>query len=82
MRLPFLIFPPTSWNIEYELNHPETVTINFYNQFGKLMEVIEESQLKGLNKVVWTPENLAGGIYYFRLQAGEQVATGKMVLMR
>jgi len=55
--------------------------------------VIEENQLKGLNIVVWTPENHAEGIYYFRLQGGEQVAitggrslwrriSGKMVLMR
>ncbi len=69
----------TSTTIEYELIQPETVRIIFYNQFGKLVDVIEESQLQGLNKVVWTPENLPDGIYYFRLQAGEEMATGKMV---
>jgi len=82
----------TSTTIEYELNHPETVRIIFYNQFGKQVDVIEESQQKGLNKVIWTPDNLPDGIYYFRistgriatsrLQADEKVATGKLMLMR
>jgi len=72
----------TSTTIEYSLSHPQTVTITFYNQFGKMVDVIEERQQKGLQKVVWTPENLADGIYYFRLQAGEQLASGKVVSVR
>lgn len=71
-----------SINIEYELRNPETVTINFYNQFGKQVGQIEENQQKGLNRIVWTPENLADGIYYFRIQAGDQMASGKLVLVR
>ncbi len=72
----------TSTTIQYELNHPETIRITFYNQFGKQVDVIEESQFQGLNKVVWTPKNLADGIYFFRLQAGEQITTGKLILMK
>ncbi len=72
----------TSTTIEYELTQPETVIFTFYNQFGKQVDIIEQKQSSGLQQVIWTPENLADGIYYFRLQAGEQVATGKMVLMK
>ena len=72
----------TSTTIEYELNRPETVRITFYNQIGKQVDMIEESQSQGLNKVVWTPENLRDGIYYFSMQAGEQIACGKLVMMR
>ena len=71
----------TSATIEYELNHPETVTITFYNQFGKQVDVIEQQQSAGLQHVVWTPE-LPVGIYYFRLEAGKQLATGKLVLIK
>ena len=71
----------TSTTIEYKLNHPEKVRINFYNQFGKQVDIIEETQHIGLNKVVWTPKKLSDWIYYFRLQAGDQVVSGKMVLM-
>ena len=71
----------TSTTIEYILQHPETVKIIYYNQFGKQVDIIEQKQPKGLNKIVWTPKNLADGIYYFRLEAGEKVASGKAVLM-
>ena len=72
----------TSTTIEYELTHPETVRIMFYNQFGKQVDVIEQNQSQGLNKLVWIPENLADGIYYLRLHAGEKSASGKLVLVR
>jgi polyhydroxybutyrate depolymerase len=72
----------TSTTFEYELNQPETATITFYNQFGKLVDVIEVNQQKGLNRFIWTPENLADGVYYFRLEAGEQIASGKVVRLR
>ena len=66
-------------SIEYELIHPETLKITFYNQFGKQVDVIKERHQKGLNRITWTPNNLADGIYYFRLEAGEQEASGKVV---
>ena len=49
---------------------------------GKWGEVIEEKQLKGLNKVIWTPENLNKGIYYFRLEVGETVVGGEIIMMK
>lgn len=71
----------TTTTIEYSLNSPQTVTITFYNQFGKEVDRIEQKQAQGKQQVAWTPD-LPGGIYYFRLEAGEQVASGKVVLMR
>jgi hypothetical protein len=89
-KMPFKIHPnpfSTSTTIEYELNQPtsryaETVTITFYNQFGKLVDIIKAYQKKGFNRIEWAPEQLADGIYYFRFEAGEQITSGKMVLMR
>jgi hypothetical protein len=72
----------TSTTIEYELPAPGTVRITIYSQMGGQVEVIEQSGAQGLNKTVWAPKNLPDGIYYLRLQAGEQIASGKMVLMR
>ena len=65
----------------------ESVLMRFYRQFGKQVDFIEERQPQGLNRIVWTPANLADGIYHFhiasgRLQAGEHEASGKVVLMR
>lgn len=68
-------------NIEYHLKSTQTVTITFYNQFGKQVDRIEQKQSAGKQQVVWTPE-LPGGVYYFRLEARELFASGKVVLMR
>jgi hypothetical protein len=57
------------------------VTITFYNQFGKIVDRIEQRQCAGKQQVAWSPE-LPGGIYYFRLEAGEQQESGKVVLVR
>jgi hypothetical protein len=72
----------TSTTIKYELKHPATVKIVFYNQIGKQVDVIEKRQQNGLNHIEWVPDNLASGIFYFRLKAGQQVTVGKLVLMR
>ncbi|MDP3445804.1 MAG: hypothetical protein Q8T08_23330, partial [Ignavibacteria bacterium] len=71
----------TSAIIEYELTKPETVLIIFYNQFGKQVDVIEQMQAHGLNRIIWAPKNLGDGIYYFRLEAGVKMCSGKVVLM-
>jgi hypothetical protein len=78
------VFPnpfSTSTTIEYTLTSPQTITLSFYNQFGKMVDRIQQKQSGGKQQVVWTPE-LPGGIYYFRLEAWEQIASGKVVLVR
>jgi hypothetical protein len=69
----------TTTSLEYKLCQSEVVRITFYDQFGKQVVVIEEYQPKGEQKIVWYAENLPAGIYFFRLQVGEQVAPGKVV---
>ena len=71
-----------STTIEYELKQPGKVTLTIYDYLGKQLEVIIENQPYGLQKVSWNAEKLPDGIYYFRLQAGEQVVNGKIVKAR
>lgn len=71
-----------SVTFEYELKQPGMVSIEIYNQFGKMVDVIEQTKQQGINKVIWSSGNLPGGIYYFRLHAEEQMASGKMILLR
>jgi len=68
--------------IEYYLSSPQAVSIVFYNQFGKEVDKIEESQQTGLNQVIWQPENLSSGVYFYTLQTGETTTTGKLFLMK
>lgn len=81
-----IIYPnpfSTSTTIEYELNQSGTLRMTIYNQLGVQVDSIEQRQSQGLNKIIWfAKNNLSNGIYFFKLQVGVQVATGKMVLMR
>jgi hypothetical protein len=45
------------------------------------VDEIKLHQPAGKQQVTWTPEKLPSGIYYFKLQARYQVATGKVVKM-
>jgi len=72
----------TSTTIEYELQHPTTVQITIYNHLGKQLEVIQQMQSAGKQQVVWNAEGLPDGIYYYRLQVGEQIVNGKMVKVK
>jgi hypothetical protein len=49
---------------------------------GQQIDEIVQNHLKGTQQVQWNAEGLPAGIYYYRIQAGEQVGTGKMVLVR
>lgn len=72
----------TSTTIEYELKKPELVTISIFNHLGEQVEVIQEQQSAGKQQVIWHAESLPAGMYYFRLQSGEQIANGKLMLVR
>ena len=72
----------TSTNIEYELKQPETVQLSIFNHHGQLVYQIEENQSQGIQQQIWNAEGLPDGIYYFRIQAGEQITNGKMVKVR
>ena len=70
-----------STTFEYELKQSSMVQIVIYNYLGEQIDVISENQTEGLNKIVWTPNNEPEGVYYFKLQAGNQETSGKLVLM-
>lgn len=72
----------SSTTLSYTLSELSTVTISIFNPQGQLIEKIEQEQPKGEQQVQWNAEGLPAGMYYFRIQAGEMVGGGKMVLLR
>jgi len=72
----------TSTTLSYTLDKPSTVTISIFNPQGQLIEKIELEQTKGEQQVQWDAEGLPAGIYYFRIQAGVQYGSGKLILLR
>jgi len=71
----------TSTSFVFELSQSETVRIIIYDHFGRQVDHIVQKQPKGLNRILWTPENLTNGIYHFRFHAGDIIASGKLVYL-
>jgi len=81
-NLNFTVYPnpfSTSTILSYELKQPETVQLNVFNQLGQLIYQHSEEQQQGTQQLHWQTENQPEGIYFYQLQAGDQVANGKMV---
>ncbi|MCD4691028.1 immune inhibitor A, partial [bacterium] len=80
-------FNPTTI-IHYQLPQSADVKVEIYNVAGKLVRtLVDEAQDAGFRSVVWdgtsdTGRAVASGVYMYRLQAGDEVAQKRMVLLK
>jgi len=64
------------------------VSIKVYNIVGQLVRtLVDEEKLPGNYQLVWdgkdqSGEEVASGIYFYRLKSDEYVKTKKMILLR
>jgi len=59
------------------------VKLKVYNAFGQqVMTVIDEMQSAGAKTVSLNALNLAAGVYYYQLTAGEFSEVKKMILVK
>ncbi|GMR25037.1 MAG: hypothetical protein BMS9Abin39_0312 [Ignavibacteria bacterium] len=69
--------------ISYSLPVKSEVELVIYNALGEgVMQLANEEKEAGRYSVRFNATELASGIYFYRLQAGEFVETKKMVLLR
>ncbi|MGH7496629.1 MAG: SBBP repeat-containing protein [bacterium] len=67
----------------YTLPQSAYVTLQVYNLTGQeIATLVDEAKTAGEHEAQWHPTNLAGGVYFYRLQAGEFVKTMKLVYLR
>jgi len=73
-----------STRISYSMKESEFVTLKIYNQTGReIKTLVREKKERGIYSVGFFAGELAGGIYYYRMQVGKQFSdTKKMVLIR
>ena len=72
----------TSTTIEYYLSYPTKVEIKIYNQIGKQVEHIKETQSLGKQKVKWITDNLQSGIYYIIITYNNNTASQNIVVIK
>ena len=72
-----------STNIKFTLPKPENVKIEVYNIIGQKIEtLLNKSMSAGYHEVEFNGQNLASGIYLYRIEAGEWQDVRKMVLLK
>ena len=81
-------FNPTT-NIRFKLTNSVRVKLRIYNMMGQLVRILINDDLKtaGEYTVQWdgkedSGQNVASGVYVYRIQAGKFVRTRKMLLLR
>ena len=69
--------------IQYQIPKKNDVQLTVYDITGRLVEtLVNHTQESGVYEVKWEARNASSGIYFYRLQAGDRVATRKMVILK
>jgi predicted outer membrane repeat protein len=69
--------------IIYALPEQTRVELAVFDMLGRRIAVlVDDHQPAGLHEVQFTAGDISSGIYLYRLRAGEELKTGRMVLMR
>jgi hypothetical protein len=75
-------FNPTT-TINYQIPEFSFVSLKVYDVLGsEIRTLVNEEKQSGIYNVEFDATKLTSGIYFYRLQAGDYVATKKMVLMK
>ncbi len=75
-------FNPTT-QISYSLPGSELVTLAVYDLLGRqVASLVDEVQSAGVKTIRFNADNLASGIYFYRLQAGSFIDVKKMLIMK
>lgn len=74
--------------LHYYLPEQSFVNISIYDMFGReIKNLIKETQKTGQWSIKWNATNndgkfVSGGVYFYKIQAGSYLKTGKMTLLK
>jgi hypothetical protein len=72
-----------STTIRYGLLHTSFVSLTVYNTLGQqIAQLVNEQQQAGYHDVVFRGDGVASGVYFYRIQAGDFVASKKLLLLK
>ncbi len=75
-------FNPTTI-ISYQLPANTLVTLKVYDVLGRFVNtLVEDRQTAGTHSVTFNASNLSSGVYFYRLTAGSNVQTKKLMLLK
>jgi hypothetical protein len=69
--------------IRYSLPVNSHVVLKIYNVLGQVVAtLVDEIEEAGYKSVTWNANNIASGVYFYRLQAGTFTKTNKMLILK
>lgn len=69
--------------IEYQLPQASEVTLEVYNLLGaKVATLVNEAEEAGCKSVTWDASEVASGLYFYKLSAGDYIETKRMMLLK
>lgn len=72
-----------STTISFSIPHPAYTTLKIVNTLGQDIAVLVSDNLTpGTHSFQWNAGNIASGVYYYRLQAGDFTLTKKLILAK
>ena len=71
----------TSTTLSFRLSKPENVQFTVYNVQSQIVFSVQERQVAGEQQIRWNAEGLPAGMYYYRMVAGKQIGSGKLVVL-
>ena len=72
-----------STTFKFSLSKTNRISLKVYNILGQLVDTIVEGHFpEGAHKVMWNASNLAGGIYFYRLEVEDFIASKKLLLVK
>ena len=75
-------FNPTTI-IKYSVPKQSYVSLKVYDILGReVATLVNEEKPAGTYEVSWEAKNLASGVYFYKISAGDYTAVKKMILLR
>ena len=72
-----------STTISYRLRTGNRIKLTIFDILGhEITTLVDEQQAAGAYSVSFNASQLAGGVYFYRLQAGQNIQTRKMLLVK
>lgn len=72
----------TQSSVEFTLQSPSHVNLSIYDIYGRLVENTLDSELPaGSHSCTIGRNHIPGGVYFVRFQAGNEIQTGRFVVL-
>jgi len=70
-------------HVRFDLLQTEFVSLNVYDASGRLIsQLVNRTMAPGANTVMWKPEGLPVGAYFYEITAGATVKRGSLIYVR